>query len=209
MSTLEKIAFFRNIRNETPNQELARDLAASHDAKGIKEIAFNLGHKNKSVQSDCLKVLYEIGYLKPELISPYVNDFLKLLGSGNNRMVWGAMIALATIGGLAPREIWEKIDSVTEATEKGSLITFVWGVKTLARVAAAKKEYAKRIVPRLMEFLRTCNPRDVPMHLDSMLPVMDKSNKKEFLEISESRKKKMTSSQLARLKRVIKKIESI
>jgi hypothetical protein len=42
----------------------------------LKEIAENLVHKNRSVQSDCLKFLSEIGYLKPALMADYVAAFL-------------------------------------------------------------------------------------------------------------------------------------
>ena len=65
MSVLNKIAFYQNRRDEVPNQQFAKELAETENKAGIKEIAKNLKHKNKSVQSDCLKVLYEIGYLKP------------------------------------------------------------------------------------------------------------------------------------------------
>lgn len=118
MSVLNRIAYFQNRRDEAPNQKLARELAESKDKKGIQEIAENLGHKNQNVQSDCLKVLYEIGYLAPELIADHVDEFLKLLKSKNNRMVWGSMIALATIAELKPREIWKHVDDVTSANSR-------------------------------------------------------------------------------------------
>ena len=44
----------------------------------------NLGNKDKSIQSDCIKILYEIGYIKPIIISDYVNEFTKLFNSRNN-----------------------------------------------------------------------------------------------------------------------------
>ena len=80
MSVLSKIAFFQNRRDEVPNQELAKALASRKDCKGIREIGENLWHDNAQVQSDCLKVLYEIGYLEPALIAEGVGDFIKLLG---------------------------------------------------------------------------------------------------------------------------------
>ena len=89
MSVLEKIAYYRNRRDEVPNKELARELAETRNLTGINEIAKNLWHKNKSVSSDCLKVLYEVGYINPDLISEYADKFLKLLKSKINRMAWG------------------------------------------------------------------------------------------------------------------------
>ena len=87
MPTLKRIACFQDRRDEVPNQELARDLAASRDQDGIHEIAENLAHENSKVQSGRLKVLYEIGYIDPTLIAPCAEDLLGLLHSKNNRLV--------------------------------------------------------------------------------------------------------------------------
>jgi len=209
MSVLEGISFHRNRRDEVPNQELARKLAGSRDVEGISEIAQNLRNPNRAIRSDCLKVLYEIGYLSPDLIAPHVEEFLDLLSDRNNRMVWGAMIALATIGSLKPRQIWKRIDAVIRATETGSLISLVWGIRTLARVAAAKKEYRERILPTLLGFLKSCNLRDVPTHLESMIPALRGSDAKKVLALVESRKKEMTPSHLIRLKKVLAKIDTM
>ena len=206
MSVLDRIAFFQNRRDEVPNQQLAKELAEKENKVGIKEIAQNLKHKNQNVQSDCLKVLYEIGYLNPDLIADYASDFLALLKSKNNRMIWGAMIALATVADKKPKEIYVKLDNVTTAMDKGTLITLVWGTKALAKVAAADKTYKEKIFPMLTAQLKRCLPRDVPMHAESILPAIDAENKQEFLNIIEARKPEMTTSQLARLKKVLKNL---
>ena len=90
-------------RDEVPNQELARDLATKKDKAGIREIAENLWNKDKNIQADCIKVLYEIGYLEPKLIADYAEDFVKLLKSKNNRLVWGGMTALAEVAKVESR----------------------------------------------------------------------------------------------------------
>ena len=208
MSVLNRIAYFQNRRDEVPNQELARELAETKNKKGIQEIAENLYHKNQNVQSDCLKVLYEIGYLAPGLIANYVDDFLKLLKSKNNRMVWGGMIALATIAETKPREIWKNVDDVMDAIDHGTLISLVWGLKTLARVASTDKRYREKLFPVLMKHLETCIPRDVPTHAESILCAVDDRHKNEFLSVLESRRAEMTPSQLARLRKITKQLEA-
>jgi hypothetical protein len=207
MSVLNKIAYFRNRRDEVPNQELARELAETKDRKGIQDIARNLWNKNKNIRSDCLKVLYEIGYINPELIADYVGEFLKLLQDKNYRMVWGAMIGLATIADKRPKDIWQQIDDVIIVKNKGSLIPVVWGVKTLARVAATDEKYRQKLFPILMEHLKTCIPRDVPMHTESILCAIDKSNQEEFLAVLEARRVEMKPYQLARLKKITKELQ--
>lgn len=208
MSALEKIAFFQNIRNEVPNQELARDLARSEDEEGIQEIAQNLKNKNNNVRSDCLKVLYEIGYMKPKLIQDFVDDFLSLLNSRENRMVWGAFIALATIASFRPHEIWKQIDKVITKFEQGSVITVVWGIRLFSSLAAADKVYSAKLFPIMINTLETCIPRDVPTHIESMLPAINAGNKDLILALLKSRQEEFSPSQLTRCKKVIKSIDA-
>jgi hypothetical protein len=209
MSALEKIAFYQNIRSEIPNQQLAHELTQAKDTAGIKEIAANLHHKNQNVCSDCLKVLYEIGYLEPALVAPYVQDFLGLLKSKNNRMVWGAVIALATISSLCPDEIGAELPLLLEIFNKGTVITVVWGVKLFASLSAASPEYSRELFPILLQTIETCIPRDIPTHAESMLPAVQPGNKDLVLAILNDRQTDLTKSQQARYRRILKKIEVI
>ena len=74
-------------------------------------------------------------------------------------MVWGAMIALATVAEKKPKEIYIKLSDVTASMDKGTLITVVWGIKALARVAAAEKIYNQKIFPLLTTQLKKCLTR--------------------------------------------------
>jgi hypothetical protein len=209
MSTLEKIAFYQNRRDEIPNQLLARELVETKNITGIREIAANLENRNKNVRSDCLKVLYEIGYLDPSLIAEFVEEFLMLLKRKDNRMVWGAMIGLATIADRRADEIWPQIEEIIRITQTGTVITQVWGTRVLARVASADEVYRTRILPVLMQQLRTCLARDVPTHAESTLRAMDRQNKAEVLSILEMRRAEMTPSQRVRLNKVTKQIQAL
>jgi hypothetical protein len=209
MSTLEKIAFFQNRRDEVPNQVLAKELVETKNVDGVREIAINLLNKNKNIRSDCLKVLYEIGYLDPGLIADYWGDFLKLLKSKENRMVWGALIGLATIADRHPQEIWVQIDDVMRATETGTVISHVWGIRLLARVAAADQTYKDKILPFLLDQIRSCLPRDVPTHAESILCAVDLNNKGALLNVLEARRAELTPAQLTRFRKVLRNLEGI
>src|SRR5690349_16490252 len=123
MSALDRIAHFQNRRDEVPNQELARDLAAHGDKAGLREIARNLRNTDKNIRADCIKVLYEVGYLQPALIAEYAEDFIQLLKSRNNRLVWGGMTALGTIAELKADAIFAHFAEIQKAMESGSVIT--------------------------------------------------------------------------------------
>ena len=195
MSVLEQIAYYQNRRDEVPNQELAKALVAGQDVEGIHEIAQHLWDKNKNVRSDCLKVLYEIGYLEPALIAPYAEDFLKLLQEKNNRLVWGAMIGLSTIANISAKIIWPWTDDIIEKIEHGTVITKVSGVKVLAKVAAADPAYSEQLFPYLLEILNTSIPRDVPTHGESIFPAVNTDNRAAFLAAMEARRPEMSKSQ--------------
>jgi hypothetical protein len=206
LSVLNKISYFQNRRDEVPNKELAKTLAETENRAGIAELVTNLKQKNKSVQSDCLAVLYHIGYVKPHLIADYVEDFLALLKSKNNRLVWGGMIALSTIVELKTKEMCANLDTVKQAIDKGTLITVVWGVKALAKIAASNKSCKPDVVPILLSQLKKCIPRDVATHFENSLPAIDDENRAVFLRIVENRKKELTTSQLDRLKKAMKNL---
>jgi hypothetical protein len=206
MNWISKIAWYRNIRSEIPNQELARELAEAENADGIKEISEYLNDKNSSISSDCIKVLYEIGYLKPKLIQDYVNTFLNLLESKNNRMVWGGMIALATIAQLRSEEIYKQIDLVLLTIKKGTLITEVWGIKTLVDVSMNCDLYKERLLPVLFEFLEKCRPIDFATRVETLLPVIVTPEENEiFNRIIEIKSEELSEAQRKKLQTIMKR----
>jgi hypothetical protein len=207
MSALSQLAHLQGRRDEIPNQALARDLATRRDKHGVKEIAENVWHKDKHIQADCIKVLYEVGYLKPELIAPYDAEFIKLLANRNNRLVWGAMIALATIAELRAKEISAHTDKILAAMKTGSVITVDNGVKALARVAATSDARNKKIFPYLIEHLQTCRPKEIAQHAESTLPAVNAKNKQQFVDALNERAHALTPAQAARIKKVIKAAE--
>src|SRR6266498_2301131 len=99
MSILSQLATSLDVRSEVPNQVLAKKIIKASDKKAVKELVENLDNKDKNIQGDCIKVLYEIGEQEPELIASYDKEFLALLDHKNNRLVWGAMTALDGIAG--------------------------------------------------------------------------------------------------------------
>jgi hypothetical protein len=208
MSVLNRISYFQNRRDEVPNQELARELADKKDHEGIREIAENLWNKEKRIQADCIKVLYEIGYIDPSLIAEYTENFLKLLKNWNNRLVWGGMTALSTVADIRADDLFNHLQELQSAIEKGTVITVDGGILTLARIASTREEFRQVIFPYLLNHLKTCRPKDVPQHSEkSLLAVVD-SNKNDFIAVLDTRMGHLTETQKKRVKKVIKEAET-
>ena len=82
MKVIDLLATNLNRRDDKSNQALAEEIIKGKHPDWIKEIVENLNNKDKNIQSDCIKVLYEIGEKgSPELIEPYIKDFGKILQS--------------------------------------------------------------------------------------------------------------------------------
>lgn len=206
MSWINKIAFHKNIRNEEPNKELAEELASTNNTEGIKEISQYLFDKNKSISSDCLAVLYTIGYSKPELIKDYLGDFLILLESKNNRMIWGSMIALSTIAEIKSNEIFKSIDLIMQTIKKGTLITEVWGIKTLVNLSKQNKVFKEKLLPVLFDYLEKCRPIDFAKRVDVILPILKSPDEKEIIaRIISLKTSELSEAQLKKLKTIMNK----
>ena len=192
----------------SPQSGVGADLAVREDQEGIREIAEALWHREPNVRSDCLKVLYAIGYRKPALVAPYAGDFLKLLGSRNNRLVWGAMIGLSTVAEIAADEIYPHTAEIQRAMAGGTIITLDAGVLALARLAATGDDRRAALLPYLLDFLRNCRPSDLPRHAERVLMAVNAGNKAEFVAVLQARMPLLTSAQAARLKKVIRQAEA-
>jgi hypothetical protein len=200
MSVLTKLASALERNDEVPNQILAKELVETENRAGVRELVENLTNKDKTIAADCIKVLYEVGYAKPELIAPYVEAFVKLLASRNNRLVWGGMTALGAIAPTQPAELWKYIDTIIDATEHGSVITQDWGVRVLAAVSAHDQTYEKRIFPFLKSFLQKCPPKD-------LLVAVNSGNRDDLLVILETRQSSLKPPQTKRLAEVVRKMQ--
>ena len=208
MTLLKRLASQQNRRDNIPNQELAAELAQQKNKKGIKEIAENLWHKDKKIQADCLKVLYEIGFIAPELIESYCADFIRLLSGKNNRLVWGAMIGLSTIADRKPREIMDNLDLIRKTIANGSVITVDNGIKALSLTASAGGKYNTVIFPYLIEQLEQCRPKSIPQYAEHIRLAVNPKNQKDYLAVLDRRKDILTASQRTRINRILKSFDA-
>jgi hypothetical protein len=173
--------------DEQPNQELAGQIADEQDGNAVKELVANLGNKDAGVQSDCIKVLYEIGSLEPSLIAPYAKEFIHLLDNrNNNRLAWGAMTALDSITLEIPQFVYSNIPKIIRAAEGGSVITRDHAVGILIKLASIS-DYSEKASELLMKQLESCPGNQLPMYADNALPIINDRNRVAFVNTLTSR----------------------
>ncbi|WP_141503088.1 hypothetical protein [Paenibacillus luteus] len=186
MTIIDKLATSLNRKDEGPNQDLAKLIAERNDRGAVNELVEHLSNKDKNIQSDCIKVLYEIGDIKPSLVVEYSKEFVTLLDHGNNRLVWGAMTALDAITLENPEVIYSALEKIVEASNKGSVITKDHGVNILIKLCSVK-EYADDAFTLLIEQLKSCPTNQLPMYAENAISVINDTNKEFFLNTLSSR----------------------
>lgn len=149
MTIIEKLATSLNRRDEIPNQELAKEIVATNNKEAVKELIEHLNNKSKAIQNDCIKVIYEIGALKPKLIASCYKELIKQLDSKNNRLQWGAMTALNTIVNENPAAIFSALPKLIAVADEGSVITNDHCVNILIKLAASRLPEIEKDLKRL------------------------------------------------------------
>lgn len=204
---LERLAISQNRRDELPNIELAESLVEQEDKEAIEGLVKGLKLK-KEIANDCIKVLYEIGERNPLLIAEHVHAFLDELMSRNNRMVWGAMTALATIAEYKADEIYAQIDKVNSAYKNGSVITVDNSISVIANLGKNNQHYRKELFPFLITHLETCRPKEVAQHAERISVCVDPNNFRRFQTTLENRKPMLTSAQTKRIDKLLRSLNS-
>jgi hypothetical protein len=206
MTVINKLATSLNRRDEILNQELAKEIADSNDKKAVKELVENLHNKSKDIQSDCIKVIYEIGTLKPKLIAGYSKELLGLLDHKNNRLQWGAMTALNSIVNESPGTIYQALGKIIAVADKGSVITNDHCVGILIKLCAIK-EYEADAFSLLNERLKISPTNQLPMYAENALPIINDSNKAAFISTLNSRLPDIEKdTKRKRVEKVLKKL---
>jgi len=208
MNILNQLSTSLNRRDEVPNQELAKKIIKSKDKDAVKELVENLKNKDKNIQGDCIKVLYEIGVDQPALIKDYLHDFTALLKSKNNRLAWGGMMALNHITDEKPDYIYKLLPTLIDAANSGSVITRDNLVRILIKLEAHKK-YQKKAFPLLFEQMATCPINQFAMYAENALPVIKENNKQQFINLLQQRLPELEKETMkSRLLKIIKKLSN-
>ena len=207
MSILNKLASALDQRDEKPNIELAETIAKNNDKQAIKELVENLQHKNKKIQADCIKVLYEIGERKPALIAEYYEEFLNLLENKNPRMTWGTMSALSAITLEKPKQIYEALPRILNAVDKSqSVIARDHTVYILTKLASLKN-YADDAFDLLIEIIMNAPVNQLAMYAEYAATVVNDKNKSIFRDALISRLEDVEQEpKRKRINKVLKKL---
>lgn len=209
MSVIDHLASSLGKRDEAPNQALATEIARTKNEAALKELLELLHHNSKSIQSDSIKVIYEVAGQAPELVAMHSQALVALLESQNNRLQWGAMTALHAIAGEDPGTVYASLGKIIAVADRGSVITNDHCVGILVTLCG-KKAYRKDAFDLLLERLLKSPVNQLPMYAEQALPVIDARTKAAFLKVLSGRLGDIDKeSKRKRVEKVIKKIQAL
>jgi hypothetical protein len=208
VSVIDKLSTSLSRSDEGPNVILAQRIAERGDRKAVRELVGNLSNKDRGIQADCIKVLYEVGERRPALIAGYSEEFGNLLASKNNRLVWGAMTALDTITSEAPDKVNSMLTKIISASDHGSVIAKDHAVGIPIKLSSIDA-FADRSFDLLIQQLKVCPTNQLPMYAEETSSIIDKKRKGDFISTLSSRLKSIEKeSKRKKVEKVIRKLSA-
>ena len=204
MTVADKLASSLGERGDGANVALAKEICKTGDETALTVLVHLLETGKAKIQSDCIKVLYEIGAERPELIADHAAVFLRLIGSKNNHLQWGAMTALDYITPLRPELIAKNLAGIVTAANKGSIITRDHAVGLLAKLAQIKRYYAK-CMPILFAQLKKAPDNQLAMYAEITAKAVSAKDQSAFIALLKGRSRKLKkASQQRRIEKLLK-----
>jgi len=202
---IERLATSLGKENQLPNIGLARQIISEKNDTAVKVLVDNLYHQNKAIQSDCIKVLYEVGEKSPELISEYLHEFINLLAHKNNRLQWGGMAAIHSITINKAKEVYQVLPKILKTANRGSVITRDHAVGILIKLCTLPT-YKLEAFQQLMLQLEECPNNQLPMYAERAMDIVPVEQTTAFIQLLEKRLADV--AQESKRKRLVKVIKS-
>lgn len=163
---VSELAFAQGRRDEAPNVALAERLAQRPDATAVSELVAVLTTGSVAMKGDAIKVLYELGRRKPELIAPHTERFIALLSTRNNRLHWGLLSALDALGTLEHQRLFENLPPITAAAFRATVIGQDKAVSLLCKLYTQHR--SKKIWTALMRLLDEASNNQFPSYAEHL-----------------------------------------
>lgn len=190
------------VRHTKADIALGQDIAARGAAAELAGLVELLDEPR--LASSAIKAIYECGYLAPQLLVPHLPCFRALLDCGNNRMVWGGMIAVSCVAKADPQAVWQHREHLELALREGTVITQMSAVHALTAVAATDPTKASALQACFEEALETVDCKQMLGAAELILPVA--AARRRLVSILLARSNGLTTATARmRLQRLLKK----
>ncbi len=206
MKITSRLASGQDRRDEQPNIELAEEIAKTENRAAVRDLLDIVQNGTRPLRHDAIKALYETAERKPHLLADNVAIFIDMLGSKDNRMVWGAMSALAALAAIAPEQLMASIETILEAADRSSVISKDKAMALLATLNTDPR-YHDILMPVIFTRLMNAATNQTPMYAELTAPSLQPKDHKRFREVMETRIAAIPQpAKKARLEKLLRKL---
>ena len=121
-------------------------------------------------------------------------------------MVWGAMIAIASIAKVEPEKVYEHVRLIREKIDTGSVITNVHGVYALINMAGSSEIIYRDIVDEILDILDKTRSVDFPKRCESIALIIKDEDKIKFKQVIKKNDDRISGAGKNRIDKILKKM---
>gem|GEM_PF-3838883 len=194
--------------DDVPNIVLAEEISRECDAAGIVELVRLLNEGSRDQQKGAIKVLYEIGERVPTLISKHSEVFFTQMVGIDFRLVWGSLMALASISLVEPRLILSRIEDICSAADASSIIAKDQVFNIFWNLFDIEPKYIPDLVPILLRRLEASPIHQFPSYAEKALQKLPPAYEGSLREILQKRLIEMTElNRITKIEILMKKYQ--
>jgi hypothetical protein len=159
-------------KKKLSSAEIAASIVAGGAEPGLSHYARTLEDPNVNTAAQAARVLEEVVNLKPELCAPFIERFVRALGSENARSVQAGANALPQLARVAPAKVARHLEKLRAGFDTTSDVGKEGMVRTFVALCLASVAYQKRVVDVLEKALATAEPRTLQRWTELVLPAL-------------------------------------
>lgn len=195
-------------RDEQPNIDLAEAIVDAADTEAVDQLADILISGKKPARQDAIKTMYEIGTRNPAMITPHASLFLDLAQGSNNRMIWGAIMALYQIAELEPAFLTKNLGTILQAADASSVIAKDHAIKLILALTKQPGFHDEGIAIAISR-MAVSAPNQFPTYAEQIFDAgIPGHAKADFCEILNQRRRNdlLTAAKHRRIEKLLKKL---
>ena len=156
---------------------------------------------------DASRVLREVGEREPDLLDSILDDMIGVCDQGETEMLPFAMYALSPVADRVAGHLWDMREilwNVLRETSEHSDLAHEAAVRLLAALCSSGPDHARTLAGGLVDLLGKCNPKDVALYAESVLPALGTAHSHRAKPVLDRRMKELTPAEVARLRRAVR-----
>lgn len=204
---LGRLAVAMNRHDDMPNQELAANIVFHLDQEAVGILVSAIERADDVHAPDAARVLCEVGNRDQELLHDVQERLVVLCQEGPEDMLPFAMYALSPLAERVGEQLWDLRDLLWSVLQDGAEqaeMARAAAVRLLSAICAAGPDYARTLAGGLVDLLGKCQPKDVALYAESVLPALGAAHSHRAKPVLDRRMKELTPAEVARLRRAVR-----